>query len=244
MKKMKTPILTQKEFDKIYEQGKEALYALFQSLMSRIEELEGRLEMNSTNSSKPPSSDGLSKPRPKNLRESTGKTTGGQKGHEGKTLGSKETPDIIVRHEPHQCSCGCSLEDVPGTVIQRRQIADLPKIELEYTEHQVIEKKCPNCHQTSQGKLPEGIEDTAVQYGPGVYAMLVYLSAGQYLSYERIVEMCEALFGFAPSEGTVHTAMKNCYERLESFEEEVKEKLKSAEVLHCDLRFRETWVYN
>jgi transposase len=54
------------------------------------------------------------------------------------------------------------------------------------------------------------------------------------LSYERIVEFCEAVFGFAPSEGTVYESMQNCAENLESFEEKVKEKLKEAEVLHCD----------
>jgi transposase len=67
-------VLTREEFHKIYEQGEEAVYALFLTLISRIEELERRLGMNSTNSSKPPSSDGLAKPRPKpkSLREKTG----------------------------------------------------------------------------------------------------------------------------------------------------------------------------
>ena len=232
----KTPILTREEFHKIYEQGEEATYAFFQSLMLRIEALEQRLGMNSTNSSKPPSSDGYTKPKPKpkSLREKTGKKTGGQQGHPGTTLTPKEVPDIVVPHEPQKCACGCDLSGVAGTVVQSHQIADLPEIILEYTEHQVIEKECPCCHQKNRGQLPEWIEDTAVQYGPRVYALLVYLCSGQFLSYERTVEFCEALFGFAPSEGTVHESLQTCYENLEDFEETVKEELKEAEVLHCD----------
>jgi transposase len=232
----KTPKLTREEFDKLYDEGRDAVYAFIMSLLNRIEALEQRLGTNSTNSSKPPSSDGLNrpKPKPKSLREETGKKPGGQEGHTGTTLVPKETPDVIIKHEPQRCSCGCELNDVEGEVAQKHQVADLPQIELEYTEHQVIEKECPNCHQKNRGQLPDWIEDAAVQYGPQVRVLLAYLSTAQFLPYERIGELCEALFGFAPSEGTISNALGNCYEGLESFEEEVKAKLQKAEVLHCD----------
>jgi transposase len=97
-----------------------------------------------------------------------------------------------------------------------------------------MEKECPCCHQKSRGELPEGIEDTAVQYGERVLPLLTYLSVGQYLSYERIVEVCEALFGFSPSESTIYAALQNCGKGLEEFEKKVIEELKEAEVLHCD----------
>jgi transposase len=200
----------------------------------RIEALEQRLGMNSTNSSKPPSSDGLAKPKPKSLREKTGRKPGGQEGHAGTTLSPKEIPDAVVQHESQQCSCGCDLSEVPGIVVQKRQIADLPKIELEYTEHQVIEKECPHCHQKSQGELPCWIDDTTVQYGPQVRALFVYLNTVQFLPYERICELCDTLFDFAPSEGTIYKALQDCNEGLASFEEEIKSKLQEAEVLHCD----------
>jgi transposase len=233
----KTPMVTREEFEKLYDEGKEAIYAFILSLLARIEVLEQRLGMNSTNSSKPPSSDGLARPnkrKPKSLREKTGRKPGGQEGHSGTTLAPKENPDIIVMHEPQRCSCGCDLSDVSGTVVHKRQVADLPKIELEYTEHQVIEKECPHCHKKNHGELPKEIEDTAVQYGPQILALFVYLSTVQFLPYERICELCEALFGFTPSEGTINKALESCYEGLESFEEEIKAKLQEAEVLHCD----------
>ena len=232
----KTPALTREEFDKLYDEGREAVYVFILSLLTRIEALEQRLGMNSTNSSKPPSSDGLArpKPKPKSLREKTGKRPGGQEGHTGTTLVPKEKPDIVIKYEPQQCSCGCDLNAVPGTVLQKRQVADLPDIKLKYTEHQIIEKECPHCHQKNQGQLPNWIEDAAVQYGPQIRILLVYLNTVQFLPYERIQELCETVFGFAPSEGTINKALEDSYEGLESFEEEVKAKLQEAEVLHCD----------
>ena len=232
----KTPKLTREEFDKLYDEGKEAMYAFILSLLARIEALEQRLGMNSTNSSKPPSSDGLAKPKPKpkSLRDKTGRKPGGQEGHTGATLVPKENPDIIEEHVPQKCSCGYSLNNVPGVVVQKRQVADLPKIELKYTEYQVVEKECPHCHQKNQGQLPIWIEDAAVQYGPQVRALLVYLHTEQFLPYERICELCEVAFGFTPSEGTIYNALQDCYEGLAPFEEEIKAKLQEAEVLHCD----------
>src|SRR2546428_12518495 len=68
--------------------------ALIYALLARVEELERRLGLNSSNSGKPPSSDGLKKePRGKSLREPSGKKSGGQARHEGKTLRQGGNPD-------------------------------------------------------------------------------------------------------------------------------------------------------
>ena len=63
-----------------------ALLAHIEKQDARIAELERRLGLDSSNSSKPPGSDGFKKkPRP-NLREKTGKKSGGQDGHKGSNL--------------------------------------------------------------------------------------------------------------------------------------------------------------
>ena len=74
-----------------------ALKELIEGLQSRIAELERRLGLDSSNSGKPPSSDGLKKPRRTgSLREPSGKPRGGQKGHRGETLRQVMTPDVVI----------------------------------------------------------------------------------------------------------------------------------------------------
>ena len=66
------------------------------ALHQRVKTLEGQVRKNSRNSHKPPSSDGLAKPKPKSLRRSRGRSAGGQPGPPGqtfpKTAGWPETP--------------------------------------------------------------------------------------------------------------------------------------------------------
>ena len=72
------------------------LEKVVQEQAARIAELEKRLNKNSSNSSKPPSSDGLGKPpRTTSLRENGKRNSGGQKGHKGKTLKQIESPDTM-----------------------------------------------------------------------------------------------------------------------------------------------------
>ena len=77
-----------------------ALYALIgelrliiQQQAEELEKIKGQLSKNSQNSSKPPSSDGLSKPAPKSLRNPSKKSSGGQKGHKGHHLEAVTHPD-------------------------------------------------------------------------------------------------------------------------------------------------------
>jgi len=71
------------------------------ALIGRLADLEHRLGLNSSNSGKPPCSDGLRKPlRVRSLREPSGKKTGGQNGHPGETLRRTETPDATIHHYP------------------------------------------------------------------------------------------------------------------------------------------------
>ena len=94
------------------ELSREELIALVAALRAQIAELERRLGLNSSNSGKPPSSDGLKKPaRVSSLRERSGKKPGGQKGHKGETLRQVAAPNEVVNHYPPACSiCGVGLD--------------------------------------------------------------------------------------------------------------------------------------
>ena len=116
-----------------------AQQALIAQLQERIAELERRLGLNSGNSGKPPSSDGLKKKpvRVSSLRERSGKKTGGQKGHPGETLSRSETPDATIDHFPETCAgCGEALSGAMATGHIARQVFDLPEPQpLIVTEH-------------------------------------------------------------------------------------------------------------
>ena len=109
--------------------SKDELIALLLAQEARIAELERRLGLNSSNSGKPPSSDGLKKPpRVSSLREPSGKKTGGQKGHPGETLCRVEKPDATMDHYPETCAaCGEPLTAAMATGHLARQVFDLPE---------------------------------------------------------------------------------------------------------------------
>jgi hypothetical protein len=89
----------------------EALKGLVVVLTREIEELKAKLNKNSKNSNKPPSSDGPKKGTPKNSRVPSGKKSGGRPGHEGKTKPLSSTPDTVVELKPKvECECGGEIK--------------------------------------------------------------------------------------------------------------------------------------
>ena len=136
----------------------EELRAEVAALRAETAELKRRLGMDSTNSSKPPSSDSpFVKPAPKSLRRPSGRTPGGQPGHPGSTLALVDNPNTRVRHKPGPCGgCGADLADAPEVGVERRQVFDLPPITVRVTEHQLIARRC-GCGTTTCGTAPDGV---------------------------------------------------------------------------------------
>lgn len=167
----------------------------------RLEQLERQVGLNSSNSGKPPSSDGLGKPsaqpRTRSLRGRSGKRSGGQPGHAGATLRRTETPDRVEDHLPTHCGgCGTELAgaDTVGEPVVR-QVFDLPEPRpLEVSEHRAHLRACAACGQQTRAGFPEGV-NAPVQYGPRVIATAVYLQNAQFLPEERLAEVMQDLFG-------------------------------------------------
>lgn len=161
---------TQEEIHAAFEQGEEAVVALFIAMdqqvkemaeqmekqTSALRELQARLEKNSRNSSKPPSSDGYSKPRRTvSLRKPGQKPNGGQPGHLGQTLKRSEHPDVQKVHPVTTCShCGSALHAVEAQDHEERQVFDIPAIRIEVTAHRAEIKVCPACGTENRGVFP------------------------------------------------------------------------------------------
>lgn len=199
-------------------------------LLAKNAELEAKTKKNSKNSSKPPSTDNHKKPF--NSRQKTGRSTGGQKGHEGKTLLKSEQPDNIIDIKVEACECGCCLSGIEGK-IQTRQVFDLPKITVNVTEYRTHEIVCPICNKVHITRFPKTVSQP-VQYGENLQALMVYLSNYQLIPLDRTSQLIGALTGQKISQGTIVNATKKLYKKLEEFEYALKEQLKNAEVLHTD----------
>ncbi len=202
-------------------------------LLKRSEELEQRLQKNSCNSSKPPSSDGLNKPAPKSLRKKSGKKTGGQKGHAGHFLEKSEKPDSVVTLKVCRCSCSADLSELPAIGHDCRQVFELPQPRLEVTEYQSELKICPDCGSPVKAPFPQGV-NAPVQYGPGFRSLLVYFHNQQLLPVNRISQIMADLFDAPVSEGTILDASGRSYENLAPFEEALRQTLCGSPVLHVD----------
>lgn len=234
------------QFLDIYNAGPEAVYKLLSAIMGtnislsaqvaiheeRIKELEERLNKNSRNSNKPPSSDEFIKP--KSQRKKSGKKSGGQKGHKGHTLKMTDTPDDIVTHRVKTCQgCGRSLENEPARGVEKRQVYDIPLPEMMVTEHQAENIICPCCDLENKASFPKEI-DQPVQYGNNLKSLLVYLNQYQMIPYKRAVELIEDIYGFKLSEATVFNSISAVFEALEPVERKIIDQIIGSPVVHLD----------
>ena len=202
-------------------------------LEARIAELEKRLGKNSSNSSKPPSSDGLKRTR--SLRTNTsGRKPGGQPGHPGQRLQPSTTPDIVIDLPLEQCpQCRSDLSEQPVESEEVRQVFELPPIKLRVTEHRAQRKRCPTCGRLITAEFPAGVT-APTQYGPNMQAVMSYLQAWQLLPHERVAQVCEDLFGHRPSAGSIVRSVVKSAAQMEPAVTQIATALSQATVLHAD----------
>jgi transposase len=221
---------TEAEIRATFQEGEEAviqlLFATFGKLAERIQRLEDQLAKNSGNSSKPPSSDGLKK-KTRSLRQKSGKKSGGQPGHPGKTLKAVAKPDHVEVHRVKRCHrCEANLEAVEAQGCEKRQVFDVPPVKVEVTEHQAEIKTCPECHQITIGQFPVVVSQP-VQYGERIKAQMVYFHQRHFVPLERTAEIIDDLYAQSVSEGTIVAA---CHEMAQQVEPVYQ--LTKTELLH------------
>jgi len=210
--------------------------ALIIALMARIAELERRLGLNSSNSGKPPSSDGLKKGvRVKSLREPSDRPSGGQKGHKGETLRQSGEPDDVVDHFPAACGrCGTALTPDMAAGHIARQVFDLAEPQpMVVTEHRAHDCLCAACGAITRGAFPDDVT-APVQYGARIAAFVVYLLHAQFVPENRVVKLMADLFGINIAAATVAGMSRNCAERLQGFVGSLRDLVAGAPVKHMD----------
>jgi len=203
-------------------------------LQKEVQRLKDQLAKNSRNSSKPPSSDGFNRPAPKSLRPQGKGKPGGQKGHPGSTLKMVDNPEHTIVYHVDQCQrCGHCLTNEAPSDVEKRQVFDIPAIQMEVSEHQAEIKPCSHCGHLNKATLPEQVK-APVQYGPRLKAIAVYLRQYQLLPYNRSRELLGDLFSTDLSEGTLTNITETCSEFLQEPLEQIRKQLEQAPVVNFD----------
>jgi transposase len=174
----------------------DALHATIDALQRRLAELEARLHQNSTNSSKPPSSDPPAVKRAP-PRPATGQKAGGQPGHAKSQRPLTDHPDTIRHCKPTVCRhCRIPLHgDDPQPL--RHQVWDVPSVQPIVTEYRRHRLRCPRCGVTTCGQAPAG------QDGPRLKAACVLLTGAYRLSKAKAARLLTDLFAVPLSAGQV-----------------------------------------
>ncbi|MHB1596563.1 MAG: IS66 family transposase [Streptosporangiaceae bacterium] len=209
------------------------LRAQLEALAGEVAALRARLGQDSSNSSRPPSADGLGRPAPKSLRGKSGRKPGRPKGQPGATLEMSPAPDVVVRHEPARCSgCGAGLAAAALAGLERRQVIDLPEIRALVTEHQMISRRC-GCGTVTGAAAPAGVS-APVRYGPRLTAIGAYLWHGQFLSRDRTCQAMREMFGVTVSPGAVTAMVTRIAGYLGPALEAIRAAVTAADVAHFD----------
>lgn len=211
----------------------EQMQAQIAALSQQVKDLQDRLSKDSHNSSLPPSSDRFVR-QPKSLRKKSEKKSGGQEGHPGSTLRFSEKPDEVIEHRVSVCaSCQHDLREVEACVTLRRQVVDIPSPQLIVQEHRAEQKPCPRCQHLTQASFPPTVT-APIQYGARIGAVAVYLTQQQLLPLERSCEVLSDVLGVQMSEATVGELIQRTACQLAGVEQQIKEALIEAAVIHQD----------
>src|SRR3954451_22692687 len=227
------PPIAQPLWDGMPAEAQAAVSELVDSYRRRIAELEQRIGRNSTNSSRPPSSDPPSlKRRPP--APASGKTRGGQPGHHRhvRPLVPPEQVRHVVECKPPQCRwCGDTLAgDDPEPL--RHQVAEVPPVRPVVHEYRLHRLTCPRCRTATRAKLPAGVPAGA--FGPRLRAVLSVLAGAYRLGKRPIRQLALDLLGLSISTGMVCRLGRQGGAELEAPVEGLREHVRTAASAHID----------
>ncbi len=205
-------------------------------LRDRVAQLEKKLKLNSSNSSKPPSSDDKIKPRyPKSNRVKSSLKPGAQDGHVGTYLKHVESPNQVHRLIPKQCSkCGNAVCEQASVLLSKRQVFGIRK-ELYVIEYQRYKVTC-SCGKVNKANYPKHVSHYA-SYSNEVKSLIVYFSQVQLIPSKRIIDIFNDCFKMNLSEGSVYNAIKKASTLITPLDERLRKELVKKSILHADETF-------
>jgi len=187
--------------------------------------LKARINKDSGNSGKPPSSDGFKKPQ--NSREKSNRQPGGQPGHKGHTAKLCETPDEVIKLNPETCGCGGKICYLNG--FERRQHIDL-RLHTHVTEYQSGEGNCPCCGKQFPKQFPQELPGI-INVGNDAKAVITLLLNEGAVSINRTQRILQEL-----TEGRLNLSWAS----LVQYQQELSEKLQlELNIIRQDLSFSE-----
>lgn len=222
----------------------DALLVQVGELTAQVQALVLRLGKDSSNSSKPPSSDGPDsrdrRPRGGSSRKASGRKPGKQPGDPGTALRLVDDPDERIGiPAPTACRCGTSLAEQPVVGVRRRQVHDLPEIPAPVvTEYRADIKCCPGCQAEAVGQFPAGVNAPA-QYGPEITTRVADVVIGHHVPVRRSTVLVMELLGMQVSTGFAAGLRGRAAALIRDggFLDAVKKLLASAPVVHADETF-------
>src|SRR5215218_3898862 len=198
-------------------------------LRERVHELEARLGQNSTNSSKPPSSDGPGVVRPG--KKPKGRKRGGQHGHRGhhRMLLPPERIDEVVQRTPESCGhCGHSLAGAEeGRPAHVHQVVELPPIRAEVKEYRMACLRCPKCSGLTRAPMPEGV--VGKHFGPRLTGLVGVLAGHYRMSRRSLQDLVGRLLDVpAPSLGSTEACTQETSAALEAAYQEAQAEVRAS----------------
>lgn len=217
----------------------EELSAQVAALQARVEDLQRQVRRDSSNSSRPPSSDSpyKKKGRDRSSRERGKRRPGKQPGDPGTTMRLVDDPDESFDCSPEACcGCGADLAGQPVTAQRRHQVTDIePAPAPKVTQYVAQAKECPCCGTVTEGELPAHVRARA-SFGPEVSAQAANLTAGHYIPVYRATLLLCQLAGVAVSAGWMAGIRGRAAALIadSGFMERVRELLQDAPAVHAD----------
>ena len=240
--------------EKLYDSGKEPTVSKlldYDAENKRLKRKVSQLEKDSTNSSKPPSSDNpQDKGQPPNSDNNKKKKRkpGGQPGHKGRKreLLPVEEVDELIHYYPGECeNCGKALPQdgkaTEGGEPFRWQVAEIEPIKPHIMEHQAHSSLC-ECGCETSASLPAEVLKS--NFGPRLASIIAYLAAVLHVSRRGTREFCETLLNVNIALGSVQNLLEDTSAALAPIDKEFKDALPQEPVINSDeTGWRDRWLW-